>query len=97
MREIETNAVFRANSLSPVMSGNIPTSIHQLVSRISCEQELVAKAVKERDLQGVFNAFVNDPLVTCSYEDAKALFKEMVLNTKAFLPDWDLSKLDDIK
>ena len=79
------------------MAGNIPTEIHPLVSRICTEQELVSDAIAKRDIQLIFNAFVTDPLVTCSYEDAKKLFKEMVLNTKEYLGDYDLTALDNLR
>lgn len=85
---VETNAVFRANSLSPVFSGNIPDSIYTLISRIVGEQEIVAKAGKERDLEGAFRAFVSDPLVTVSLEEARELFDEMVDNTRAYLTEY---------
>ena len=85
---VETNAVFRANSLSPVFSGNIPDSIYTLISRIVGEQEIVAKAGKERDLEGAFRAFVSDPLVTVSLEEARELFDEMVDNTRAYLAEY---------
>lgn len=90
---VETNAVFRGDSITPVMAGNVPTSIYPLVSRICSEQEEIAAAIKERDVERIFGAFANDPLVTCSLEDARELFKEMVLNTKEYLKSYDLSNL----
>lgn len=90
---VETNAVFSADTVIPVQAGEIPKEIYPLVSRICGEQELVSDAIARRDVQAVFDAFVCDPLVTCSYEDAKKLFKEMVLNTKQYLNSYDLSKL----
>ena len=90
---VETNAVFRSNTVTPVMAGAVPTSLYPMISRVCGEQELVSEAIAKRDVELVFNAFVNDPLVTCSYDDARALFKEMVLNTKEYLGDYDLSSL----
>ena len=90
---VETNAVFRANSVVPVMSGEVPQAIYPLVSRICGEQEALNTAIANRDVEAIFNAFVTDPLVTCSYDDARKLFKEMVLNTKKYLGDYDLSTL----
>ena len=90
---VETNAVFSDRSVTPVLAGEIPQEIYPLVSRICAEQELVSEGIAKRDLNMIFNAFVSDPLVTCSYEDAKALFKEMVLNTKEYLTSYDLSCL----
>ncbi len=90
---VETNAVFRANSLEPVQAGPIPEAIHSLVSRVCAEQVLVSDGIAERDLDKIFCAFANDPLVTCGIEDAKKLFKEMCENTKEYLTMYDLSRL----
>ena len=67
---VETNAVFRSGSVTPVMAGEIPNEIHPLVARICTEQEMLDKALANRDLGMLFNAFAADPLVTCCYEDA---------------------------
>lgn len=93
---VETNAVFRDDTVTPVMAGPIPKSIHALVSRICTEQEAVSEAIANRDIKAIFAAFVNDPLVTCTPEDAKKLFKEMVLNTKEYLGMYDLSQLETL-
>ena len=90
---VETNAVFASDTVTPVMAGEIPKSIYPLVSRVCAEQEEVSDAIAKRDLCRIFNAFANDPLVTCSHDDAKKLFKEMVLNTKEYLSSYDLSEL----
>lgn len=82
---VETNATFRADSLNPVFAGEVPPTILPLVSRVCAEQEAVFEGIKERDVKKIFNAFVNDPLVTCSIEDAKTMFKQMCENTKAYL------------
>ena len=87
---VETNAVFTSNSLRPVMAGNIPNSIYPLVSKICTEQEAVAEAIKNRDVEAIFNVFASDPLVTCNIKDARKMFDEMVENTKAYLTDYNL-------
>lgn len=90
---VETNAVFRANSLEPVLAGDIPASIYPLISRIVGEQEMVSEGIAERDLNKIFTAFVNDPLVTCGLADAKTLFREMIENTKEYLTMYDFDTL----
>ena len=90
---VETNAVFRADSVTPVMAGEIPETIYPLVSRVCAEQEVLSTGIAQRNLDMIFNAFVNDPLVTCSYDEAKELFKEMVMNTSKYLGMYDLSTL----
>ena len=87
---VETNAIFRTDELTPVMAGEIPTEIYPLISRICTEQEAVFEAIANRDLEAIFSAFVCDPLVTCSLENARKLFNEMVDNTKAYLKDFNL-------
>jgi len=89
---VETNALFRANSLNPVFAGPIPTEIYPMVSRVCGEQELISEGIAERDLKKIFCAFANDPLVTCGLEDAKKLFHEMCENTKEYLTMYDLSQ-----
>ena len=87
---VETNAMFRAGSLTPVMAGDVPESIYPLVSRICTQQENISSAIAERDMEALFCAFVNDPLVTCSMDDAKKLFDEMVENTKEYLTSYNI-------
>lgn len=89
---VETNAVFRSGSVTPVIAGEIPKSIYSMIQRICGEQEELSDAIANRDIERIFNVFVNDPLVTCSFDDAKALFKEMVLNTKEYLKSYDLTQ-----
>ena len=87
---VETNAVFRDDSLGPVFAGNIPREIYPLISRICSEQELVSDGIAERNIDKIFLAFANDPLVTCGIEDARKLFDEMCENTKEYLVDYSL-------
>ena len=87
---VETNAVFRSDSLVPVMAGNIPQPIYPLVARICGEQEEISDAIAGRDMTRIFNAFANDPLLTCSLTDARKLFREMVGNTAGCLKSYDL-------
>ncbi|MBR4013616.1 MAG: alpha-glucosidase/alpha-galactosidase [Clostridia bacterium] len=82
---VETNAVFRSDKVTPLNAGEIPKEIYPLISRISGEQELIVEAGLTRNLDMAFMAFVNDPLVTVSIEDARALFDEMIENTAEYL------------
>jgi alpha-galactosidase len=85
---VETNAAFRDNSVDPIFAGPIPPSIHSLINNIVGEQEMLAKAIRERDLGQAFQAFSIDNLVTISHTDARKLFDEMVNNTKAYLAEY---------
>ena len=88
---VETNAVFRADTLEPVLAGPIPREIYPLVAGVCAEQEMVSDGIAARDLEKIFVAFLSDPLTTIGHDKAKELFREMVENTKAYLGDYDLS------
>ena len=88
---VETNAVFRADTLEPVLAGPIPAEIYPLVAKVCAEQEMVSDGIAARDLEKIFVAFISDPLTTIGHDKAKELFCEMVENTKAYLGDYDLS------
>ncbi|MBE7051183.1 MAG: alpha-glucosidase/alpha-galactosidase [Ruminococcaceae bacterium] len=90
---VETNAVFRSGTVKPIFAGNIPEEIYALISRVCIQQEALNTAIAERNIDKIFNVFTNDPLVTCSLDEAKELFKEMVLNTKEYLTSYDLTNL----
>lgn len=90
---VETNAVFSSDHVTPVMAGEVPVEIHPLVSRICTEQEMLDKALGKRDVEMIFHAFAADPLVTIPRDDARRLFKEMIMNTKAYLTSYNLDSL----
>ncbi len=85
---VETNAAFRADSVEPVLAGKIPESILPLIARASAQQELVAKAARQRDLDLAFAAFCADGLVRLPLADARKLFDEMAENTRAYLGEY---------
>ena len=87
---VETNAVFASDSVTPVMAGSLPTAIYPLITRIVAEQEQVVEAALTRDLDLAFNAFTNDPLVTVNTTTARALFDEMLQNTKTYLKNYNI-------
>lgn len=81
---VETNAVFRSNSLTPAFAGNIPAEIYALITRIVGEQEAIVDAGINRNLDEAFRAFVNDPLVTLDVVTARKLFGEMIANASKY-------------
>ncbi|MBQ9964178.1 MAG: alpha-glucosidase/alpha-galactosidase [Clostridia bacterium] len=86
---VETNAVFSADSVKPVCAGDLPETLYGLIAPIVAEQELVVEAGLTRDLELAFKAFMADPHVqTLSLQDARALFDEMVENTKEYLGEY---------
>ncbi len=84
---VETNAVFRHNTVTPVTAQPMKTGVAAMVNRHAANHELVLHAAFTRDFETLLTAFVNDPLVTCSYSDARALLKEMLDNTNQKMGD----------
>ncbi len=82
---VESNAVFTSDTVTPVFAGEIPKEIYPLIARVCAEQEVVSEGISERNIEKIFTAFANDPLVTCGIDDARALFNEMCENTKKYL------------
>jgi alpha-galactosidase len=87
---VESNAVFRCNSLTPVIAGKLPDEVNGLILRHVYNVETTLKSGLKKDKKLALAAFVNDPLVTISVEDATKLLDEMLENTKEYLPGWDL-------
>lgn len=87
---VETNAVFSDDSVIPVMAGELPKKIYPLISRICGNQEIVAEAAKNRDLELAFSAFANDSLVRLPLDKARELFDKMIENTKEYLTMYNL-------
>ncbi len=85
---VETNARFTADTVTPVLAGPIPMPIYNLINRICAEQEMVIEGAFERDLEKVYRAFANDPLVRLPLDQSRKMFNEMVENTKAYLGDY---------
>lgn len=85
---VETNAVFRDDTVDPVFAGPVPEGVWQLVSRSADSQAMVARAARERNLDLAFKAFANDPLVNLDLPTSRKLFDEMVENTKEYLGEY---------
>ena len=91
---VETNASFTKGNVEALGAAPLLPEIQSLVLRELYQQENALRAIRSRDLKRTFNVFVQEPL--CSGLDpvqAEDLFREMVKNTAAYLPDWDLSAL----
>lgn len=62
--------------------------IQRLVIPHILNQETIVNAALNRDKELAFSAFVNDPLVNISIEDARKLFDKMLENTREYFPGW---------
>ncbi|MCM3728048.1 alpha-glucosidase/alpha-galactosidase [Neobacillus cucumis] len=83
---VETNAVFSYNSVQPILSGELPTSINNMVNRHIHIQEMTLQAAINCDKELALLAFLQDPLLSSlSREEVEELFEKMLLNTKNYL------------
>lgn len=88
---VETNALFRRDHVAPVFAGNIPDNVLALVMPHAINQSIIMKAAINCDYSLALNAFMCDPLVNISPNDGETLFRTMLKNTRAYLPDgWKL-------
>ena len=85
---VETNALFTGNGIEPVHAGPAPASILPLLTHHALNQENTLTAALERDREGGFNTFMNDPqLARVKTADARKLFDDMLENQRAYLPE----------
>ncbi len=88
---VETNAVFSKNSVKPVFSGEMDKHVLNLTQPHIYSQNAVIQSCLTGKLKPAFLAFIHDPQVNLSIEDAGKLFGEMVENTKDYLKGYDLN------
>ncbi|WP_134684091.1 family 4 glycosyl hydrolase [Brevibacillus migulae] len=88
---VETNALVRRDSMQPIIAGQLPQDVHQLVMGHVANQEAVFQAVMMKDKEKLLQAFQQDPLVSSlSRNDAASLFSQMLGNLRPYLPEWDI-------
>lgn len=83
---VETNAAFKKGEVRPLPAGVLPDPVYSMVLRHSLNQELLAAAAAEGDMERAFLALLNDPLVNLPVDRAREMFNEMTYNTRAYLP-----------
>lgn len=83
---VETNCVFSNGQAKPVTASPLPTAVLNHVYQNCLNIELTYEGIKERDLNKIYLAFINQPLLSAlSYKDSKTLFKNMCYATKEYL------------
>lgn len=83
---VETNAVFSANSLIPVMAGKLPDRIFEKVATVSRENDRAVEAAFSENLSLCYEVFCEGHLVKdLTPEQRKSLFAEMYEGTKKYL------------
>lgn len=89
---VETNAFFCADTVQPVLAGPVPNNVNAMVMRILEEQETVVEAAIRGDYELAFTAFSNNANINLPIDKARALFDEMLENTKDYLPYYEKYK-----
>lgn len=74
---VESNAVIRYNSISPVCGGPLNPAVISMIQKHASNQEMIVEAGLTRNRDLAFQAFLNDPLVNLSLNDAKECFDYM--------------------
>lgn len=82
---VETNALISKNQVKPVVAGRLSDEIIGLTTRHIINQETIIRAVFEKDLDIAFNAFLNDPQMSCDLTSATELYKEMLTSIRTHL------------
>lgn len=84
---VETNALFRRDEIAPLVAPELKQGIETLVTRHMLGQDALVTAVLQEDWRLLRNVFLNDPqLDGLSPDKGETLFKEMLINTSAFVP-----------
>lgn len=86
---VETNALFEYNQIKPVIAGNIPEPVLELIKPHVKNHERILEAALTCNRALVYEAFMEDPLVKgrINKEECKKLVDDMITNTTKYLPD----------
>ena len=86
---VETNALFSRDSIKPLVAGELPAPVLELIQPHVDNHEMILKAALTCDKALAFEAFMNDPLVKgrCTEEEGKKLLDDMIANTLTYLPE----------
>lgn len=83
---VETNATFRADSVEPVMAGEIPAPLLARIAKVSEENDEAVAAGFSQSFDQAYEAFRRGHLVkTLTEAQKKELFDTMIQNTKKYL------------
>lgn len=86
---VETNAVFSRDSIKPLIAGELPAQLLELITPHVENHEMVLEAALTCNRELVYQAFLNDPLVKgrASEADVRTLADDMIANTMEYLPE----------
>ena len=83
---VETNCVFTNGFVTPITASPLPAGALALVQRNCANIDLTCEAIRERNMDKLFAAFMNQPLCsTLTVEEGRELFRGMCENTRKYL------------
>lgn len=83
---VETNCVFTNGLVKPVVAKPLPAGALAHVQRNCANIDLLCDSIRNRDMNGIFSAFMGQPLCDgLSPTDARTLFSVMCKNTRSYL------------
>jgi alpha-galactosidase len=85
---VETNARLSRDDVQPLAAGPLPPGLHPLIARHVANQEGIVEAALARDPDRAFQAVLGDPTTALPPDEARAMFREMLAASRAFLPGW---------
>lgn len=86
---VESNCLFSADSLSPIISKKPSEGAYKLIKRASDNIDMLCRGIREKNMDMIFCAFRSQGLcINLSEEDARSLFAEMIAETKDYLIDY---------
>lgn len=91
---VETNALFTADSVTPLVAGSLPDPVTSLVETHVTNQETLIEAGFAGDLDLAFQAFRNEPLVTLDPPEIASLFADLVDAERSYLESYDIEGAD---
>ena len=87
---VETNAIFERDTIRPILAGNLPERVKELIMPAVENHETILEAALTCNEELVVKAFMNDPQVKgrkCEEQDIRLLVKDMLSATKKYLPE----------
>ncbi len=89
---VETNAVFSRDFVAPVFAGHVPENVLRLMQPHIENQRDTLIAALTHDAKLCLEVLMRDPLVEgrLTSEQGKALLDDMLMQTRQYLPDWEI-------
>ena len=89
---VETNAVFSRDSIAPMFAGSVPENVLELMKPHIENQRDTLTAALTHDVDLCLEILMRDPLVAgrITMEQGEALLRDMLENTKQYLPGWNI-------